>query len=329
MRTISQACCGLASALSLTTSLAASGPTCVDRFYDGFDSRLTVEVAGRAPIGDDRVVGFEIFRGRPVVGLPHRIVAIDGARALAHPSLDTITGLAIDAAGGVWVQAGTAVRRFGDDRLVDAGELSAGRRLHNSGSPAFAVSHSGAHVSRIAIQSVDGSPAAPLDFEGELRTMSWNSAGLAAVIGHSLVTWDPAQGSLTRLGADQAFRSARDVVLIGQDRAVVALSNVVLLVTGTNRLVLAAIRGRVRWQAGALYVLDERTGIAWVLRGLEAAGSRTADAAHAAKLLRDLKPGASETEPAFLEAVRILGCQAARELRTAAGGQSTRAGKRE
>jgi hypothetical protein len=151
---------------------------------------------------------------------------------------------------------------------------------------------------------------------GSLRLAAWNGEGLAALVGTSLFTWKPGEAELLRIATDDGLTRARDVTLTGAARAVVALNESLVLLTPQARLVIGTLRARVRWTRGVLYVLDERTGTVWSLRGLETVGVLSADEAYAAALIKALPADASPTHAAFLEAARILGCDMADKLKS-------------
>jgi hypothetical protein len=304
-------------ALSTTVGVLAQQQPCAGvKPYLGFDSRLRVDVAGRVAPTSDEPIGFEVAGSRPVVAYEHRLVAVDGNRLVGYPSLDRISALAVDRSGGLWLQTSDKIRRFGADQLVAAGTLSSGARIHNSGAGAFLVVRPRSGVARLAFRAADGTATPALELEGAFRTASLNSEGLSAVVDDSLIVWPSGSQSVRRLAEDVAFRGARDVVLIGENRAVVTLSNLVVLQTDQNLLVLAAMKARARWQNGSLYLLDERSGVIWKIDGLDGLGTPAGDFAHAARLVKQAPDEVSNwNSPAFQEAARIVGCERARDMR--------------
>ncbi len=133
---------------------------------------------------------------------------------------------------------------------------------------------------------------------------------MAAIVGDALVMWPTGGHGMSYVARDAGLKAARDVCLVGPNRLVVALSNALVMISDKGRLILGAVSGRVRYDEGTLYVLDERTGLIWTLNGLDAVGIPEKDAAHAANLLR-IGGDASQRRAAFEEAVRIMGCKAA------------------
>jgi hypothetical protein len=146
-------------------------------------------------------------------------------------------------------------------------------------------------------------------------TASVNKSGLALVIGSSVLIWAPGGTGLTRLADDPAFTRAVDVVAVDASHAVVALPHSVVLVGPQTPVVLAGMSARVRWADDLLHVLDTATGIIWQARGLAALWTPRAQALHARRLIKALPKQAPESSPAFLEAVRLVGCLEARKLR--------------
>lgn len=304
-------------ALVTTTAAAQSAPSgCSSLAFKGFDSRLNVELVARVDLGGSRITGFEIAAGRPVIAFERRLLGIDNGRLVSMPSLERIDGLAADANGQLWVQQGTRVRRVGKERVEAAGELPPGRRLHNSGHALFMQSAALEGRTRLVVHGLAEEAALPpVDLEGgKLVTLSWSQAGMAAVVGGSLVAWPAGARSVTRLLEDEGLRSARDVALVAPGRSVVALPDTLALVTDRGIAVLALIRARVRWADNALFVLDESWGAVWKISGLDRLGSVDGDKVHASAILKQLPSKAPETHPAFLQAARIVGCEGARKL---------------
>jgi hypothetical protein len=300
-------------------ALLAQAPAaaCSSVAYRGFDSRLEVEALGRVATQGERVTGFEVSNGRPVVSFERRLVALDGERQLALPSIDAIDAIAVDAEGELWIQQGTRLRRVAKDKLETVRAVAASTRIHNSGHALFLESESRGEATRLTIRTADDRGALP-PFHiqgGKAATVSWNPVGVAAVVADSLLTWTAGSKNVNALRNDRGFRAANDVTLIAPNRAVIALPNTLALVTDRGATVLALIRARVRWSNGALYVFDENWGVIWKIAALDRIGAAGADNAHAATLLRALPPAALESHVNFLEAARLVGCEGARALR--------------
>jgi hypothetical protein len=310
---------GMLIAIASATQAVAQAPAsaCSTVAYRGFDSRLQVEAVGRVVTQGERITGFEMSNGRPVVAFERRLVAIDGERQFVMPSIDVIETLAVDAEGGLWIQQGGRLRRVAKEKLETVRPLSAAVRLYNSGHTLFLESETQGNATRLTVRTADERGALPpFHIEGGTAVaVSFSTLGIAAVVGDSLLAWSPGAKNVTTLRRDSGLRFARDVALIAPQRAVIALPNTLALITDRGATILAFLKARVRWSNGALYVLDEQWGLIWKLTGIEQIGTPGADKAHATKLLKQLPQGASETDVNFLEAARLVGCEGARGMR--------------
>jgi len=287
---------------------------CSNVAYRGFDSRLTVEAVSRVSIGSDRVTAFEVSNGRPIVAFERRLVGVDGDRQVALPSIDRIDALAVDAAGRLFVQQGSQLRRAASDKLETVRAVAAGTRLHNSGHALFVESESRGTATRLTVRTADDRGALPpFHLDGAAATVvSWNSVGLAAIAGDSLLTWVPGAKQMTRLRTDKGLKEARDVVLIAPDAAVVGLPHALVVVSPRGATVLALARARARWTGAELFVLDESFGVIWRVAGVDRLGSAAGDRQYASGLMKGV---VSEGDVRFAEAARLVGCEGARGLR--------------
>ena len=292
--------------------------TCSSVAFRGFDTRLDATLLARVDLRGSAVTGFEVAGGKPLIAFEHRLVGVDGARLLSMPSVDKIDGLAVDASGVVLVQSGTRVRRLTKEKLEPVRTLAEGTRLHNSGNVAFLQSQRQGGTTLLTVVSDDAREGvSPLRIDGAaIGSATWNSVGLAVAAGDTLIAWTAGSQAVTRLRRDEGLRSARDVNLIAPDRAVVALPGTLALVTDRGIAPLALISARARWANDALYVLDETLGVVWKVSGLEKLGTAASDKAHVRSILTKVPPNAAETDPRFLEAARILGCEGARAARS-------------
>jgi hypothetical protein len=299
-------------------ALTAQDPSpCYRQPYRGFDSRLTAEAIGLAPLDARDVRGFEIVSGRPVVALSHRLIGLDGNQPVFFPSLDVIDGIAVDDRDHLWVQTGESVRRFVGERLESVRALRAGVVVHDSGHALLAESSTSPEATQIVLRSPEQRRSLPpLVAEGRLTAMSWNQAGLAAIVDSTLITWPAGAKSATRLYADVGLANARDVCLLSPTRAIIALQHVVVLIDKGTVLVLAVMPARVRQVDGIVYLLEPRSGIVWRISGIDKVGDRDGDRAHATRLLTQLPKDRPENDLAFLEAARIVGCEGARKIRS-------------
>jgi len=296
---------------------AQAAPTeCSSVAYRGFDSRFRVELIARVDAGE-RVTGFEVSKGRPVVAFERRIVAIDGGQQLVLPSIDVIESVAVDDEGGLWLQQGARLRRVTREKLETVRTLSTASRIHNSGHKLFLESESQGAATRLTLRTPDDRASLPpfhID-GGKAVAASLNDVGIAAIVGDTLLTWTAGAKTVTVLRQDSGFRAASDVTLIGPGRVVVALPHALVLVTERGATILALMKGRARWSGGSLYVLDQTIGAIWKLGNVEQIGAAGADKAYAAKLIQTMPREASEDNVNFLEAARLVGCEGARPLK--------------
>jgi hypothetical protein len=70
---------------------------------------------------------------------------------------------------------------------------------------------------------------------------------------------------------------------------------------------LVGLTGRCRFSEGTLYLVDERFGPVWALRGIEKLGGK-ADREYATRLAKNLPSDTSSGSAEYGVAVRILGC---------------------
>ena len=89
-----------------------------------------------------------------------------------------------------------------------------------------------------------------------------------------------------------------------------ALGTSTLLISNRGVSPVTGFPALVRWSEGQLYLLDVRTGVIWIARGLEHLGDSEADHAYAQSLLSRARGPFDESNFDFMEAVRYLGCDA-------------------
>ena len=306
----------LSSLMWLSTAAWCAEASCTESVYQGFDSRLTLDLVGRLPTDRDGIRGFEVARGKPLVAFSHRLLGIESDALVSMPSLDSIEALTVDAAGRPRLQSTRGIQTIGASQLQPDTVLSqvVAGRLFNSGNNVFVDAVTKDRSVQFLARQLDGKSIPIVSAKGELRTASWNAIGLAAIVEETLLVWQAGGRELVRLRTDVGLRSARDACLLGPRRAVVALPHVVVLITDKAQIVLVAFAGRCRWADGVLYLLDERYGLIWSVRGIDKIGNALDDAAYAAMIIRALPKDATEANPRFLEAARILGCEKARRL---------------
>jgi hypothetical protein len=312
--------CLLVLSLSSVTLAVHSFASCTDSLFVGFDSRLATELLARLPSSQDPIRGFEIVNGKPVVAFPHRLLAFAPDQLASFPSLDPIEGISADGAGRLRLQSPhkiSIVRASQIEPDVSLSGTTAGHLL-DSGNPLLLEARSDDQRVRFIARRPDGASLPLMTVPGQFRTASWNRAGLAAVVGDTLLVWPAGARQAVRLASDIGLRSAQDVCLVGPDRAVVTLPHVVLLVTSKTQLVLVGIPALCRWNQGTLFLLDRHSGMIWTVKGMEKLGDPASDAAHANELLRAIPKTAAADDSRFLEAARILGCNKAEALLSSA-----------
>jgi hypothetical protein len=308
----------------IVLALLAVGPwafelfaTCSNTVYLGFDSRLKPDLIGRLPPTKEQVQGFEIVRGKPVVVFPDLLVAFRSDKSVSLTPPATILGITTDATDRVRLQTASGIEVLQDSGFEPDSKLTSTvtGHLSNSGNTVFLETMEQDSQVHLVAMRADGTALPIANIKGELRAVSWNDLGLAVIVNDSLYVWEAGASQLVLLKTDTGFRAARNVCLVGPRRAVVALPNVVVLVTDDTQTPIVGFTARCSWTHGILYLLDERGGLIWTVTGLEQLGTKSADHAYALTLLNQLPSDADENAPRFLEAARILGCEEARKAR--------------
>lgn len=294
----------------------SSPPKCQQQIYAAPDGRLKPHVIGRVPKSEEPIVGFEIIRGKPLVAFPHQLVVFTdkSINELAVP--ERVKGISFNENSRLVLQTTTGFLTFEDTGLLPDKTLisKVQGRLYGSGNQVLVEVRSRQGVLQFVARNQTGSPFLIASLKGTLRAASWNDIGLAAVVGDSLYVWQAGAKNIVRLVTDQGLNAARDVVLVGLNRAVVTLRSTVVLITDETMAVLIGMHlARCRFQQRALYLLDGQSGLIWSLEGLDQLGSRKGDWAYAADLLKQLPRNTDEGAVKFQEAARILGCARARE----------------
>jgi hypothetical protein len=305
---------------------ATSPERCEKSIYAAPDGRLTAHLLGRMPKTSEPVIGFEVVGGRPLVALPRTLLGFtdNDINEFRVPAL--VKGLSIDHIAHIELQTANGFQTVGKSG-VEPDKLLTGRirgRLYGSGSPVFLEVRERQGMLEFVARQAGGKPLLIGGIKGILRAASWNQVGLAAVVGSSLYVWQAGSKTINRLVTDVGLVAARDVVLVGPNRAVVALKNNVILVTPeTITVVMGMQLARCRFQDDVLYLMDGQAGWIWSFQGLGQLGIRRNDQAYATSLLKQLSPNANESNSKFQEAARILGCVIARaelaKLRGASG----------
>lgn len=138
--------------------------------------------------------------------------------------------------------------------------------LHNSGGPVAMVADEHQGITSFALVRSIQSVLPVARVAGKLRAINWNELGLAAVVGESLVTWSAGSKNLRVVATTPSLENAKDVTLIGEDRAIVSFDFSTALFSPARQLVIVGAAGKCRYSHQKLYLLDERAGICWLTR---------------------------------------------------------------
>jgi hypothetical protein len=310
--------------VALSVASGASSSECLHELYTGFDSRVKARVVGRLAPGREPVVGFDVVHGVAVVALPHRLILFRNRRVNLFVE-EEVRGLISDVKGNLFLQVKDpsdpereVTKRLRASGLQRDTTLTADVRgtLYGSGTKLFLETVPGQGQTTFLARRQDGAYAVMTTVKGEFRTLSWNRTGLAAVASNTVLIWSIGSKTLIPLATDQGLSRAHDICLVGSDRAVVTLNDSVLVMTPNGVTVLVGMHGRCAWDGTSLYLLDERSGLIWSVRGVEKLGTRAGDLAHAEELAESLSADAPNDSPAALEAARSVGCSEVMRMRT-------------
>src|ERR1700681_2512216 len=128
--------------LTLLTSLSLPATPkdrqqCEQQVYAAPDARLRPHIIGRVPESRERVVGFEVIHGRPLVALPRQLIGLTdkGTSELEIP--ESVKGLSVDQESRVSLQTTMGFQTLGDPGLEPDETLTSAvhGRLFGSGSP--------------------------------------------------------------------------------------------------------------------------------------------------------------------------------------------------
>jgi hypothetical protein len=286
--------------------------------YGGFDGRLSVVPVGEIPVPGNHVIGFEIVHDKPVVAFPHRLLAITPKGIVSWTSLDRVTHIATDDHARVLVQTTKGIASAGNGLSLEpvATLIDAARGdLYDSGNTNVLslVGPDSANPTFVSIRP-NGRIGSSLELHDPVRAISWGTEGLSLIAGYALMEWPTGSSKISLLGADKGFGKAQDTCLLGPGRVVVALPNVVVMVSRETTSVLVNMSARIRCAGDTLYLLDLKTGVIAKATGADKLGHKDADAQYARDLISNLPQNVTERNPKFLEASRLLGCRQAREL---------------
>lgn len=303
--------------VSVITLNAQNAGWCEGHPYGGFDGRLTVTILGRVPMENSAFVGFEVIHNQPVVAFPHRVLAMTPKSILSWASVDNVRNIAADAENRLLVQTDKTILTPGSGNVfVSVDSLAKavhGELLDSGNSNVLSLSKSGPETWTLTAERSNGTEGSSLQLHDAVKAVSWNENGLSLIAGGTLVTWPVGTVKMSVLGSDTGFAEAQDSCLAAPDRAVVALRNIVVLITRDTAAVVVSMAARVRCSGDSVHLLDTRTGVIARVTGLERIGHKLADREYARSLI-SLAAGPTEKNPTFLEAARILGCTGARAL---------------
>ena len=177
-----------------------------------------------APRALTHVTDFQIVGGQPVIASARELMVFDGAQVLRLPMPFQAIGILADSSPQLVVKEANKIVEFGPTGWVPSSHLpgSLAGSLHNSGAPVplAVVSEAGA-TGFLAFRDTNWSmPIARV--QGQLRAVSWNEKGLAAIVGSRLVTWEAGASELRVLQTDAALAEVRDICFLGGGRVLVA-----------------------------------------------------------------------------------------------------------
>jgi tetratricopeptide (TPR) repeat protein len=313
-------------ALSLASATAIASD-CHHKLYTGFDSRVKARLVGRLAPGREPIVGFDVVHGVPVVALPHRLVLFRNRRTNLFVE-DEIEALVSDSTGGLSVQvrdasnpARTIIKRLGQHGFQRDSTLTTDvqGRLSGSGTKLYVETINDEKQATFLARRPDGAYVVITNVKGRLRNVSWNRAGLAAVVNSTALAWPAGSKEIISLATDDGLKQTHDVCLVGRDRSVVALKESVLVLTPNGATALVGMHARCSWDGTSLYLLDENSGLIWQIHGVERLGTRIGDLAYTQELIESLPSDAPNDSRAAVEAARSIGCNEVMRMRSSAG----------
>jgi hypothetical protein len=301
--------------LRLAVDLTAAAD-CDSLYYRGFDTRL--EPALLVPLPpDQRISSFEVWKGHPVLASESDLLLPAADQTINSIGVGSkVQGVVVDNTGRLSIRTPQQYWLMGPSGLIKDELLSALDRrivLLASGTPSYLAVGTNNGVTALSVFNRKGLSAPLFTTREPVVAASWSPEGLAAIAGTRLIVWDRSSSKILTLRRDDEFAQAQDVILLPSRRAIICLPKYVLLVGEDDAIIIAGFRARARYQNHVLYLLDATTNFVWKLSNIESVGTRQADLNHAARLLARAGPGVSESDPQFLEAARILGCQAVRQ----------------
>lgn len=301
---------------NLALAVTVQGKGLCGEPYRGFDSRLEPRLIGRLPAGSGPVAGLATAGGALLVVLPDRLVAFRDGHGMEVAISTVVVGFGSDASDRIWVQGPGGVSFASPDGL-SAPTGSVAGRLVNQGSELFlrVVEYLGR--TSLILRGAGGQEFLLASFDLPARAVSWGPEGLTAVLGDRLLTWAPGETEMKVWRSDPVLAEARTVCRLGDENIVVALPEHVLHVSPeTAQILVMGFPAACQFGDEGLFLLDESSGLAWEVAGLERLGRRDRDVAYA----QQLASGTASAQSAawrLPEAARLIGCSAALAQRTA------------
>jgi hypothetical protein len=248
-----------------------------------------------------------------VVAYPHKLVATREANSAVVPSLPVIGGLISAKDGKIRIQTGDSIKLLsGGSFRLDSAFHSNGAFLYGDGTSLFLRANPGPKEVRFDAVRTDGKTLHLFSVPGKFLLASWNELGLATIIDNSLVTWRQGASSVSVMATDPALGKARSACLVGDDKVVVTLRNMVVMYSQGRRTILVGMRARCTWTGTGLFLLDERRGFVWKLSGIEDVGNPQKTEIYIDRLISTAATSESPQESStFLEAARFVGCREA------------------
>jgi hypothetical protein len=281
----------------------------------GFDSRLQVLQGERLPVGAEPIADFQIVDGSPTLVAGRELVIFDKEQVLRLQTPFQAAGIVSNGSPDLVVMEAKQFYQYGSAGWAPSKRLPAvlAGSIHNSGAPLPLLTITDADTTGFLVfRGVDSTlPIARV--QGKLHAVSWNTAGLAAIVGSSLVTWEAGGSELRTLQTDQKLAGAQDICFLGAGRVLVSTKREVYLITRSNSLAVFGAPASCRFSGGMVYFLDAVNRMIWTVSGIEHIGQQANDRSHALGLLDKAVDTAYQRDPNYLEASRILGCQEARK----------------
>lgn len=272
-------------------------------------------LVGSIPL-QSHITGFEVMHNNFLAATTDEIYSFAPNQVpLRFPIADHVRGLMVSSDRTIWVATEKGYGYVAPSGIQTKNLLAAlnntGLTLHNSGEASFlAIAQHGEKATLMLLGTRQSLALAQIP--GPIRAVSWTGEGLAAVAGQALVTWNHNSSNLRIVAKDAGFETAQDTILLPDGSAVISLKNAVILYTKTGSHVISGYGGRVRFDGGKLYILDNNHAV-WMIEGIEKLGDRQKDIEYARSLMQHRS--GDMNDKSVMEAVRLVGsCSAANSL---------------